>query len=61
VTFRRGGDVIDPKGGFVSETCSAGSGCFDTRLPGNSNAGHLWGTGLGEAQKSDLLSYLLTF
>ncbi|MCA0845814.1 cytochrome c [Salipiger thiooxidans] len=59
--FRRGSDVIDPQGGFVSPPCDGGPGCFDTTLRGNSNAGHLWGTGLPAPEKSDLLAYLLTF
>ena len=64
VTFQRSSDVIDrERGGFISSPCSdEGTGfCFDTRLPGNSNSGHEYGTGLDVAQKSDLLSYLLTF
>ena len=35
-----------------------GEFCFDTKLPGNSNAGHL--TDLDQAEKADLLAYLLT-
>src|SRR5262249_25466015 len=35
--------------------------CFDTRLVGNSNGGHVYGTALSAAEKSDLLAYLLTF
>lgn len=31
---------------------------LDTRLPGNSNAGHAFGTTLSDAQKRDLLEYL---
>ncbi len=60
-SFQRGGDLIDPRGGFVSPPCVANQPCFDTALPGNSNAGHLWGVDLPEAQKADLLAYLLTF
>jgi hypothetical protein len=29
-------------------------------LPGNNNAGHLYGTDLGQAEKADVLAYLLT-
>ena len=64
VTFSRGSDVVDgQKGGFVSPPCTeVDEGvCFDTRLPGNSNAGHVYGTGLTPDQKADLLAYLLTF
>jgi mono/diheme cytochrome c family protein len=38
------------EGGFV----------FDTSVPGNSNAGHDYGTALGEADKRDLLEYMKT-
>lgn len=33
---------------------------LDTRLPGNSNAGHLYGTGLSHGDKLDLIEYLKT-
>jgi len=33
---------------------------FDTSLPGNSNAGHAYGTTLADADKHDLLEYLKT-
>lgn len=33
---------------------------FDTGLTGNSNAGHLWGTTLSDAQRKALLEYLKT-
>ncbi|WP_299047695.1 hypothetical protein [uncultured Tateyamaria sp.] len=59
--FERGGNLIDPNGGFVSPTCSDGPRCFDTTVRGNSNMGHLWGTDLPEPDKADLLAYLLTF
>lgn len=69
VAFLRGGDVVDPeKGGFRADTCEPGEAtppgtiCFDTRLPGNGNGGHLYGTGmLSDAEKADLLAYLKTF
>jgi mono/diheme cytochrome c family protein len=64
----RGQDVIDPvNGGFLTLPCDPaaksppGTLCYDTRLPGNGNGGHLYGTNLSEAQKADLLAYLLTF
>jgi mono/diheme cytochrome c family protein len=66
VTFTRGGDLVDGKnGGFVSPPCdpaiATGSGfCYDTRLIGNSNAGHAFGTMLPQADKDNLLAYLLT-
>ena len=33
---------------------------YDTRLSGNSNAGHLYGTELTAAQKKALIEYLKT-
>lgn len=69
--FRRGAAHIklDPaKGGFDAPDCLPGEGegpidsfCFDTRQPGNSSEGHLYGTDLTLDRKKDLLSYLLTF
>jgi mono/diheme cytochrome c family protein len=64
--FVRGLDVVDgTSGGFMSPPCDPvtplGEGfCYDTRLIGNSNAGHLYGTALSAAEKGDLLAYLLT-
>lgn len=61
-TFLRTSDVISPDGGFVSPPCEPEEpGCYDTRLTGNGNAGHLYGTDLTDTQKADLLAYLLTF
>src|SRR5262249_53575128 len=34
--------------------------CFDPRLVGNSNDGHIYGTTLSATEKGDLLAYLLT-
>ncbi len=61
--FQRNSDVIDPvNGGFVSLPCEdEGVYCFDTSQPGNSNAGHVYGTHLSPTQKADLLEYLKTF
>lgn len=61
--FLRRSDVIDTEnGGFLSPPCDAGSAfCFDTTQPGNSNAGHIYGTHLNKAQKADLLEYLKMF
>jgi mono/diheme cytochrome c family protein len=64
--FVRGLDLVDgANGGFVSPPCDpvtplAEGFCYDTRLIGNSNAGHLYGTGLSAAEKADLIAYLLT-
>jgi hypothetical protein len=65
--FNRGSDRPDPiNGGFEAPACApppvpTNGVCFDTRLPGNANNGHLYGTDLSGAEKSDLLAYLLTF
>ena len=62
-TFYRGYNVYDPiRVGFVSEGDSvkrAGM-LYDTSLPGNSNAGHLYGVELTAAQKKALIEYLKT-
>jgi hypothetical protein len=61
--FWRGYDVYDPvKVGFLSdgpEAEKAGTS-YDTSLPGNSNAGHRYGTALDGASKRALLEYLKT-
>jgi hypothetical protein len=62
--FWRGSDLVDTaNGGFVST--EDGDAVrrpwrYDTVLPGNSNAGHLWGTDLLPADKDALLAYLKT-
>ena len=53
------------RGGFAatqydSANLRKGEFCLDTKLPGNNNAGHLYGTDLDQAEKADLLAYLLT-
>jgi len=61
--FWRGYDVIDPvRVGFVSGGAEARRvGTFyETSRPGNSNAGHLYGTRLPPDQKRALLEYLKT-
>jgi hypothetical protein len=65
--FVRGIDIVDGKnGGFLSPSCTPGRRpaqgfCYDTRLPGNGNGGHAFGTTLPAAEKEDLIAYLLTF
>ncbi len=62
-TFYRGYDVFDPvRVGFVSEGDAATrtGTLYDTRLPGNSNAGHLYGVELAPAQKKALIEFLKT-
>jgi cytochrome c553 len=62
--FWRGSDLVDPvDGGFVS--AETGDTMrrpwrYDTTLPGNSNAGHRWGTDLPPEDKDALLAYLKT-
>ena len=61
--FWRGYDVLDPsRVGFVSDGSEASRvGTFyDTSLPGNSNAGHTYGTTLPAASKRALVEYLKT-
>lgn len=57
VRFLRGCDTYDPqRAGF---NCAAGAE-FDTRLPGNGNAGHSYGTELAPADRRALVEYLKT-
>jgi mono/diheme cytochrome c family protein len=61
--FWRGYDVYDPvRVGFVTTGADAQrEGTFlDTALPGNSNAGHTYGTELPAASKRALLEYMKT-
>lgn len=61
--FYRGYNVYDPKNlGFVSTGAEAEKTGFryDTSVPGNSNAGHEYGTTLTDAEKWDLIEYLKT-
>ncbi len=62
-TFWRGYDVYDPaKVGFVVQGAAAQQAGteLDTRLRGNGNQGHDFGTGLADADKTALLEYLKT-
>jgi len=67
VAFQRGSDILDPlNGGFEAAPCdpendSHGVFCYDTRKPGNSNAGHDFGTAHSIEERRDLLEYLKTF
>jgi hypothetical protein len=64
--FCRGGDLYDwKKLGFVSALAASGDGCptsyrYDTKIPGNGNQGHLYGTGLPGPDKDALLEFLKT-
>jgi hypothetical protein len=64
-TFFPGNDVIDAENlGFLStmeeELGRRKFARFDTSKPGNSNAGHLYATGLSRSDKDALLEYLKT-
>jgi hypothetical protein len=60
--FYRGYDVFDQKKvGFVSDVAEENGRKFfkfDTTLPGNGNAGHLYGTDLSREEKDALVEYL---
>ena len=56
--FTVGSREFDPDA--VGLDVSAAGDLFDTSLPGNSNAGHLHGTTLADADRRDLLEYLKT-
>ena len=61
--FWRGYDVYDPiKVGFITEGDEAehAGDAYETSKPGNSNAGHEYGTTLPAASKRALLEYLKT-
>ena len=58
--FTVGGRDFDPAlVGFPADVTGTGY-VLDTTLPGNSNAGHEFGTTLPDDQKSDLIEYLKT-
>ncbi|HEY9727477.1 MAG TPA: cytochrome c [Chroococcales cyanobacterium] len=60
--FYRGNDLFDRENvGFVSTVAQEGDKeffKFDTRLPGNSNTGHLYGMDLSSEDKTALIEYL---
>jgi hypothetical protein len=59
-TFYLGSREFDPKTvGFRTDRFEGGF-LFDTALPGNSNAGHHWGTERTADEKVDLIEYLKT-
>jgi mono/diheme cytochrome c family protein len=65
VAFFRGYDVYDPvRVGFVSDVGEEGGRRYfryDTSVPGNSNAGHLYGVSLPDEDKQAIVEYLKTF
>ncbi|MGY2172601.1 c-type cytochrome [Pseudomonas gingeri] len=64
VTFSTGSDVYDPvKVGFVTsgqQVEAPGYFKYDTRLEGNHNSGHLYGTQLTDAEKWALIEFMKT-
>ncbi len=65
--FLRGLDEIDTvRGGYRAPTCNpvavamADGWCFDTARPGNSNAGHTYGSDLTDEERKALVAYLLS-
>ncbi len=65
VRFYRGYDVLDTaKLGFISTVPAEGKTRFfayDTRILGNSNSGHLWGTNLPPDDKDAIVEYMKKF
>lgn len=63
--FYRGYDVFDQKNvGFISNIAAEGNQQFfrfDTSLPGNSNAGHVYGTNLAPQEKDAIVEYMKRF
>jgi hypothetical protein len=63
--FYRGYDVYDQsRVGFITTVREEGGREFfryDTAVPGNSNAGHLYGTTLPDPDKLAVIEYLKTF
>jgi hypothetical protein len=63
--FYRGYDVYDPvRVGFVADVPSENGRRFfryDTSIPGNGNAGHVYGTTLADDDKRAIVEYMKTF
>ncbi len=53
-------EFVPERVGFEWKSPFAGAFLFDTSLPGNSNAGHVYGTQLSEADRMALIEYLKT-
>jgi len=56
--FYVGSREFDPSNVGLAAGAAEHASEFDTALPGNSNAGHVYGTALSDADKRDLLEYL---
>ena len=67
VNFLRGNNLLNyEQGGFAGSACSPDRlyqryFCFDTRLRGNGNGGHTYGTALPAPDKRALLEHLRSF
>lgn len=59
-TFHVGSRKLDPRDVGLDSTPSDGTFALDTTLHGNSNAGHAYGTTLGDDEKWALIEYLKT-
>lgn len=60
-TFLVGNGKFDPKAvGFTSDNTEGKDFMFDTRIDGNSNQGHIYGTEISESDKTALIEYLKT-
>lgn len=60
-SFYLGDHEFDPqKVGYQSRPWEGVTSLFDTAIPGQSNAGHTWGTGITEDERLALLEYLKT-
>jgi len=57
-SFDVGSREFDPEAVGLDSAAGTRRSVFDTTLPGNSNAGHSYGTTLAAEQKRDLLEYL---
>ena len=58
--FHVGGREFDPKHVGFESGAGAGTFAFDTGVPGNSNAGHEYGTAIGDDDRWALVEYLKT-
>ena len=65
VVFYRGYDVYDQvRVGFISSVADENGRqyfLYDTAVPGNSNAGHMYGTSLPDEDKNAIVEYMKTF
>jgi hypothetical protein len=57
-SFYVGNPEFDPRHVGLQSAETPGAFQFDTTLPGNSNSGHAYGTGMTDAERWDLIEYL---